>query len=194
VLLAPGFVTSFHNSLLPDPGRLAWHALYFFAGAALADAEREPAGEGSCRLRRSLPVVPATAIALLAFAAAYVLLPSVSAGTAPALARAAFAFAWTVAAWGGVLTLFAVARRTRVEPGPRLTLLAEASLWIYLVHLPLVGAFQLGLQSGNIPPVATWALTATGTVGVALLSWLPVRRTELGSLLSGGGSRQRARA
>ncbi len=139
---------------------------------------------------RLLPVGLPAAAAALAFTAAYPLLPSVSAGTAPALARAAFAVAWTLAAWGGVLALFAFAGRKTTEPGPRLTLLVEASFWIYLVHVPLVGAFQIALEKGSFPPVAAWALASAGAAGVSLLSWLPVRRTALGNLLAGGRSRR----
>jgi peptidoglycan/LPS O-acetylase OafA/YrhL len=186
--LAPGTLTAFHNGLWPDPGRLAWHALFFFAGAASSDVE--------AARRRTAPLaklpsagVPA-ATAVLAFAAAHPLLPSVSAGSAPALVRAGFAAAWTLAAWGGVLAFFAYARRRTFEPGPRLALLVEASFWIYLVHVPLVGALQIALAPSALPPVAAWALVSAGAAGLSLLSWLPVRRTALGNLLSGGRSRR----
>lgn len=186
--LAPGVLTAFHNDPWPVPGRLAWHALFFLAGAALSDVEAARRREGA--LPETLPVGLPAATAVLAFAAAYLLLPSVSAGTAPALARAAFAVGWTLAAWGSVLALFALARRRTAEPGPRLALLVEASFWIYLVHVPLVGAFQIALGSSAFPPVANWALASAGAFGVSLLSWLPVRRTALGDLLAGRRSRR----
>lgn len=181
--LAPEVVTGFRNSFLPDPGRLGWHALFFLAGTASSDADTTRRRElGTSNL---VPVVLPSVAAVLAFAAAYSLLPAVSAGTVSVLPRAAFAVAWTLAAWGGVLSLFALARRTRTATGPRLTLLVEASFWIYLVHVPLVGAFEIALEPGVSAPIAAWALATAGAFGVALLSWLPMRRTALGGLLAG---------
>jgi len=178
---APGIATEFRNGFLPDPARLAWHALFFAAGAALFDLGASGRRQREARGRR--PGVLAAAIAAPALAAAYVLLPSVSDETATPLARSAFALAWSAAAWGIVLALFAAARGRTGPAGPRRTLLVEASLWVYLVHVPIVGAFQIALTRA-LPPVAVWALVSAGTYGASILSWLPLRRTALGGLLA----------
>ena len=49
--------------------------------------------------------------------------------------------------------------------------LADASYWVYLCHLPLVGYLQLGLYHLDLPAAVKFALVVAGTAALALLSY-----------------------
>jgi peptidoglycan/LPS O-acetylase OafA/YrhL len=63
---------------------------------------------------------------------------------------------------------------------------ADASYWIYLVHLPLVVWLQVAVAEWPIHWSYKLALVSGVTLGMALLSYdLLVRSTFLGGLLNG---------
>jgi peptidoglycan/LPS O-acetylase OafA/YrhL len=69
-------------------------------------------------------------------------------------------------------------------------MLAEASFWIYLAHLPIVGLIQMDLFDADIPTSAKFALTLSLTLALGLSSYLVlIRGSRLGRFLNGGQSR-----
>lgn len=71
--------------------------------------------------------------------------------------------------------------------------LADASYWVYLVHLPLLFAIQYRLLDVSLHWTAKFAIAVFATFAVSLASYqLMVRRTVIGRLLN--GARQRAAA
>jgi hypothetical protein len=171
----PSLAVAFENRLLPDPGRLLYNALFFVAGAALADSGDLP------DLTRLWP--PVLGLSLVAFAATYWLLPAVASGEAVPSSRIFFGALYSATAWLTSLGLLGLATRfVRVLPAPA-GALVDASYWVYLVHLPLVGAAHVFLSRASAPPLLSWGATILATLGVALPSWVLVRRTWIGKLL-----------
>ena len=64
--------------------------------------------------------------------------------------------------------------------------LADASYWIYIVHLPLVMAAQVLVQDWSAPWWAKLALVVAGVSGLSLASYeLLIRHTVMGRWLNG---------
>jgi glucan biosynthesis protein C len=62
--------------------------------------------------------------------------------------------------------------------------LADASYWIYIVHLPILFAIQYRLLDSDLPWGAKFAIAVLATFGLCLLSYhVLVRRTLVGNLL-----------
>lgn len=117
----------------------------------------------------------------------------VQAGAAPLLMPApqgplklAYAASYSLGAWCWALALIGMALRFLSAYGRARRYLADASYWIYLVHLPLVVALQ-GLVAGLALPWALKFLLILAAAFVLMLGTysLFVRRTFVGSLLNG---------
>ncbi len=68
--------------------------------------------------------------------------------------------------------------------------LADASYWIYLVHLPLLVAFQLSLARTDMPPGARLLIATSASIAVSVVTYaLLVRYTAVGNLLHGKRTR-----
>jgi glucans biosynthesis protein C len=76
------------------------------------------------------------------------------------------------------------------RPLPWVRYVADSSYWIYLIHLPVVVALQVGLATWIVPWWIQWPLISAITFPVLLLSyhWL-VRRTWIGAWLNGRSMR-----
>src|SRR5690606_631838 len=97
------------------------------------------------------------------------------------LARAAFALAYASMMWSLVLLALGVSRKLIRRPNAVIRYLADASYWLYLIHLPIVVWLQVAFA--ELP--WHWALKLAAisglTVGVSLLLYdLLVRPTLLG--------------
>ena len=117
---------------------------------------------------------------------------------ATALSVAAFVFAsapvdqvWPavltgLAAWAWIYALLGVAARVITRPVPWIRYLADASYWMYLVHLPLLVAIAIPLADLPWPIVLKLLLTWVVATVVMLLSYdLMVRSTWIGAWLNG---------
>jgi glucan biosynthesis protein C len=116
-----------------------------------------------------------------------------SPATHPALApiteagpRAAYAIAYGIALCAGTLAFLGLGLRFFARPSPTVRYLADASYWIYIVHLPLVVALQAAVM---LAPWH-WAIKFLGinlvatTLLLASYQWA-VRRTWVGLWLNG---------
>jgi peptidoglycan/LPS O-acetylase OafA/YrhL len=73
---------------------------------------------------------------------------------------------------------------------PALRYLADASYWIYIVHLPLVGLMQILLTPVPFPAAVKFALTLSSAVLFSLWSYQRwVRFTFIGVVLNGARPR-----
>ncbi|WP_158266624.1 acyltransferase family protein [Allosphingosinicella deserti] len=128
------------------------------------------------------------AAAILLSIACWVQLASVPA-SAPMPAgstRTLFACLYALAVWTWTLGLTGAALRflTRERPGVRY--LADASYWIYLMHLPVVMALQVAIYPVAAPGLAKWALVCLGAFLILVASYhLLVRHSWLGRWLNG---------
>jgi peptidoglycan/LPS O-acetylase OafA/YrhL len=91
------------------------------------------------------------------------------------------AYAWTMA-----LGLIGLCHRFFAEPRPAMTWMADASYWMYLVHVPLVMAAQLVVRQWPLPAAVKFVLVLAMVTPLLLASyrWC-VRYTAICSLLNG---------
>ena len=79
-----------------------------------------------------------------------------------------------------------VARRWLDVRNRTLRWLADASYWVYLVHLPVLFAIQYGLLDVQLHWSAKFALATVCTLAVSFVSYQAlVRHTLIGRLLDG---------
>jgi len=175
----PRIVLGFYQSWFPIVSKLAYYGVYFFLGAMLHrnhDALRHLSQYGKTYL----------VLAALLFS---VTLPRINEHVANPLTGI------PLASLAGLLALFAsfatfglIATFVKlVRDGNAATrYLAEASFWVYLIHLPLVVLIQIDMARLPIPTVAKFALTGAGALTLALITYhLFVRTTWLGEFLNG---------
>ena len=99
------------------------------------------------------------------------------------LAYNACGWFWTLALIGGFLRY--LSRRSEL-----LMYLAESSYWVYLVHLPIIGAVALALREWTIGAASKVLINILATTLVTVLSYhLLVRNTRLGTFLNGSPRR-----
>jgi glucans biosynthesis protein C len=170
-----GFYQTFH----PVLSKLLYYGIYFCAGLAL----------------KSLPVLQEGAkrhfarFGLTAAGTFCVVLPLIHARSQTGLGsveRAALGLALAVF---GVCTSLAIFGffLTRQRPArPWVLAISEASLWIYIMHMPTVGLVHIDLATWQGPTVVKYLLTWLAAMVWTLLTYEGfVRKTWLGKLLHG---------
>jgi len=170
------------NSLVPIPTLFAYYGLFFFFGWLLS-------GQGDLlgELKRGawLRLGAGLAIAVPAFLLFYDNADFTGqVGTPGVLAeidglRIYGLFAVGLVCW---LTLFGIwgvlARHVRRESRV-LRYLAEASFWIYLVHIPFLVALQSSLAETGLAVPERYGLTVTGTLAGAIGTYALIRARKL---------------
>ncbi len=100
--------------------------------------------------------------------------------------RAAYAAAYMVAVWGWCLGLTGLAMSWLGSPSARWRYLADASYWMYLVHVPIVFTLQAWMMKWPLHWSIKFALILTISAVLLLASYhYLVRSTFLGKLLNG---------
>jgi peptidoglycan/LPS O-acetylase OafA/YrhL len=159
--------TSF--GFLPRPHVLAFYACFYFFGVATFAAEGL-----DTRLGRHWSLLLPTAVVLLVAGLVTIndrLLASV---LQPA-------FAWTMSL--GLIGLFS---RFCSRHSPLMSWMADASYWMYLVHVPLVMLAQLVVRPWAMPADLKFLVVMAMVTPVLLLSYrYGVRFTAIGRLLNG---------
>lgn len=159
--------TSF--GILPRPHLLAFYACFFFCGVATFAAEGL-----DTRLGRHRKLLLPAAIVLFALGIAMMNDRLLASLLQPA-------FAWTMA-----LGLIGVFSRFCSRPSPLVSWLADASYWMYLVHVPLVMVVQIVIRSWAMPADLKFLLVMALVTPVLLVSYrYGVRHTAIGRLLNG---------
>jgi peptidoglycan/LPS O-acetylase OafA/YrhL len=100
--------------------------------------------------------------------------------------RIAFATVYCVAAWSWSFALIGLALRFLADLSPVRRYIADASYWLYIVHLPLVMALQTWVAPLSWP----WSVKFAVVLGVALPLMLGsyellVRHSFIGAILNG---------
>lgn len=170
------------RGLLPNLPALAGYGLAFALGWAL---RRSPHLLEVLRRRWPAHLVPA----LLATAACLLIAgpvpPSPDAALAPA-PRLAYGCLYAAAAWLWSLGLMGLALRFAERPHPAWRYLADASYFIYIVHMPVVMALQIAFARLSWPWQAEFPLLLALAFAPMLLAYhVGVRGTWLGLLLGG---------
>jgi len=155
--------------LVPKPHMLGFYACFFFFGVATYAADGI-----DTRLGRRWPVLLPAAAVLLAAGLATMNDRVLSAVLQPA-------YAWTMS-----LAMIGLFCRLFPHPRPAVSWLADASYWMYLVHVPLVIAVQMLVREWPLPPGVKFLLILGIVIPILLASyrWC-VRYTPIGTLLNG---------
>ncbi len=100
--------------------------------------------------------------------------------------KAGYALVHGMAAWASTIAVVAVCMRFLAEESPARRYVADASYWIYLVHLPLV----LGMQAALMDVGLHWSVKFTAILAVSSCVLLvtyhyAVRPTFIGAVLNG---------
>lgn len=125
------------------------------------------------------------AVGLLA-AAGSVLLSAPTAGGKPVLPAVITAAVAGVASWTLIYALLGLGLRFLNVERPAIRYLADASYWMYLLHLPLLVAIEIPLVALDWPIMIKLLITWVAAFTVLLLSYhLLVRSTWVGKWLNG---------
>jgi glucan biosynthesis protein C len=114
-------------------------------------------------------------------------------GTAPSIAieprgmlKGAYAGCYAIAIWSWTFAVIGLALRFLCGHSPFRRYLADASYWIYLLHMPIVIALQTAVAKLDWPWEPKFLIVLAGTMAVTLLSYqLLVRYSFIGAILNG---------
>lgn len=177
--IKPGIVLSFHNSFFPDPLKLLYYSLFFAVGLYLY------------RIRDSLEcLVPSSSTYLLLsiplFGCASWLLKRHLIGELHAPSLVALAASIALLAWLSVFGLVGLSLLFFNQPRPAIRYLSDASYWIYLCHLPILGLLQTSLSQLPWPVSLKFFIVVIATLALSLFSYQSmVRYTFIGLVLNG---------
>ena len=169
------------QSLIPKLPSVAAYGIAFFFGW-LAQAQPDALAMWRRRwLAHLLAACLCTAYCMAQVGAAPLLMPAPQGAT-----KLAYAASYSLGAWCWALALIGMAQRFLDAPSAVRRYLADASYWIYLVHLPLVVWLQ-SLVSGLAWPWAVkFVLILAGAFILMLGTYATlVRRTAVGAILNG---------
>ena len=100
--------------------------------------------------------------------------------------RAGFCALYALAIWTWTFGLIGAALTFLSGHSPVRRYIADASYWVYIVHIPLVMALHVLLRDAPIAWPIKYALVLAGTLVPAFVTYeLLVRHTHLGWLLNG---------
>lgn len=100
--------------------------------------------------------------------------------------RTVVATAYALGAWSWAIGLMGLACRLFAGESPTKRYLADASYWIYLMHLPVIMALQAAVIPLPLPLPVKFAIVIGAALALLLLSYrLLVRRSWLGAWLNG---------
>lgn len=175
------------NTMLPNPSRVIHYMVFFTVGAWISQI-RDPKG----RLMRFGTLY--SVLALVVFAVMVPLLLRHAAAPLTGNERLAFCALAAVFPWLTVFGGLGVCLRLVRDRGPAMRFLAEASFWVYIVHIPIVGLVQILLLPLPWPAFAKFLLVAAAAVLLSLLSYeYQVRRSLIGELINGSRKRSKNR-
>jgi peptidoglycan/LPS O-acetylase OafA/YrhL len=98
----------------------------------------------------------------------------------------AFAALYALTSWTWTMAIIGIALRFLARHSPARRYVADASYWIYLVHLPLVLALQTAFAKADLPAGVKYALILAIALPLLFASYqVLVRRTFIGAILNG---------
>lgn len=177
------------SSLVPVPALLLYFTAFFGFGALLAGREELVRGlERGAWLRLGAGVALAVPVFLLfydnsIFTGNVGVAGSLLDGSTP---RIVGLFAVGIVGWLTMLGIWGVIAKYVTTESSVLRYLADASFWIYLIHIPFLIILQSTLAEADVWLPLRYVLTVTGTVLLSVGTYaLFVRRTPIGTWLHG---------
>ena len=102
---------------------------------------------------------------------------------------------YAVGSWAWTIALIGLALKYLSGHSPARRYIADASYWVYVIHLPIVLAFQVAFSQSQLHWAVTFPAILGGSFLICFLSYhLLVRRSFLGVLLNGRRYRRAAPA
>ena len=172
-------VLGFYQSFTPVVSKLAYYSIYFFVGALLY------------RQRDQLYLHARFGKTYLLIASTIFIagLPLIHEHSTAALAGPRLALLsgiLSLFAWFTTLGLFAIFLGTARRENAVTRYLAEASFWIYLIHLPFVTLTHIAVAESSIPAMGKFLITGLTAMALSLMTYhVFVRETWLGEFLGG---------
>ncbi len=100
--------------------------------------------------------------------------------------KAAFCLSYATMMWCLVTITIGLFKRYLNRPNKVVRYMADASYWLYLIHLPIVVWLQVAFAEVALHWTVKWALIAAITISVSLLIYdLCIRSTFVGAMLNG---------
>ncbi|TPV53688.1 hypothetical protein FJ444_20670 [Aestuariibacter sp. GS-14] len=100
--------------------------------------------------------------------------------------KAAYAFAYAVTMWSMIPLTLGVCKALFNTPKAWISYLANASYWLYLIHLPLVIALQIAVSELPLHWSVKLTMVCSGTLFTGLLLYeILVKKSWLGRILNG---------
>lgn len=175
-LEAPGQVAA---SLIPMPSAFAYYGIFFGFGWLLyRSRDLLGAVEGNPWIK--------LAISLPAGLLAYALFSGAIAVPEPLPIAPTILVISGVAAWSTMFGVWGLFARFLAGARPWVRYLADASYWIYLIHIPILVAAQLGLARTGLPPALRVTIATSVAIALSFVTYaLIVRHSPIGTLLHG---------
>ncbi len=189
LLLRPEVVFGFQHAFLPVPSKWYFSATFFLGGVLLAVS---PTTLERLQVHSERMLLLGMMAMVLGVLAGNNLMQQITAAGQEDFAdvswtsRLLVASLAVTAGWLVALGLFFLALRYDWKSGPRLSYLAAASFWIYLIHHPLVALTHISLKVylPSMWPTVKLSLATGISLAFSLLSFeLLVRRWPLAQLL-----------
>lgn len=169
-------------SLIPNVAALVAYGTAFAVGWAL---QRNPAWLAA--LARCWPLNLAVAVAATTACLVQIGLQSPAVAATPGAPETwAYAALYALSGWAWSLALIGLALRFLSAPSPVRRYLADASYWIYIVHVPIVMAAQVAASRFDAPWWVEYPISLGLGLALMVLSYhLLVRSTWLGGYVGG---------
>lgn len=136
-------------------------------------------------LRRQWPIQLALALVLTGYCL-WSAGPTPRLDSVPGREKIAYAAAYGWAIWSWIFALIGLAVRFLNAPSAAWRYLADASYWVYIIHLPLVLALQYAALDLPVPAAVKFLAVTAGTSVIALATYqLLVRHGFIGAILNG---------
>lgn len=168
------------GTFLPEPGALAYYALFFALGATLC-VHRELLDEiGGSALRWTgcalMAAIPGAILFSLHNSAAY--------GSSP-LVHGAALLTYAIAAWTTAIALVGLFHRYLDRPHRALRYVADSSYWIYLSHMPAMVLLVALAGASALAAGPQMVLIVGGSFAFSLATYATlVRHTRVGRVLA----------
>jgi hypothetical protein len=187
-LIDPDTMLRVDNTFVPNLPRLLHYTIFFVVGAWLSRIK-----EPKAQLTRWSGVY--AVLSFVVYAAMAPLLLEHAGAPLAGGRRVAFVLLAAVFPWLTVFGALGLLLRYVKSRGATFRFLSEASFWIYIIHVPIVGLVQILLLSRGWPAVVKFIIVSTAAIALSLASYeLLVRRSWIGEVINGARKRATKRS
>lgn len=175
----PRIVLGFYQTFFPVISKLLYYSIFFFVGVFI-DRHR-----GALHLHARFGKTYLL-LAGLIFTVTLPLIHSHMTVELSGMRLVRLAVLLALFAWFATFGLLAIFLRSGNRENAATRYLAEASFWVYLIHLPFVALTQIAVAQLQIPTIGKFLLTGSTALALALMTYqVIVRDTWLGQFLNG---------